>query len=255
MVSTVVRKKQRFVLQGFDPLSKLIALVCATALVMHWDNPLPLGIMLILLSLAGGLLAGMQWRTLRQRMTFITGFSIPLFILTAIAAPGGQVLWSLGPLTLTTGGLYHGGATALRLICLFLSSLIYIISTDPGDFVIVVVQKLKVPYRLAFGVSIALTFLPLLEAEGKVAAAAREIRGRLPERGLNGRLRRSGSQLVAVFTAAIRRVQMTAGAMESKGFGAYSDRTFVREVLVTGKGITLILISIIATAFIWILTS
>lgn len=243
----------RFVLQKFDPLSKLVALISLAALAMHWDNPLLLALMLVFLAAAACFGAGMKFRTLRQRLTFIGGFSLPLFLLTAFAAPSGRVLGSLGSLELTTGGLYDGGATALRMICLFISSMIYISSTDPGDFVIIVVQKLRIPYRLAFGVSIALTFLPLLEAEGRVAAAAREIRGGRPVRGLGGRMQRIKSHLSAMFTAAIRRVQQTAGAMESKGFGAYRERTFLREVPLGKKGLMMMLVSVMITASMWVL--
>ncbi|RUT31557.1 energy-coupling factor transporter transmembrane protein EcfT [Paenibacillus zeisoli] len=249
----ITRARSRFVLQKFDPLSKLVALISLAALAMHWNNPLLLAIMLAFLVAAACLGAGMKLGSLRRRLTFIGGFSLPLFLLTAFAAPGGRVLGAIGPLELTTGGLYDGGAAALRMICLFLSSMIYIASTDPGDFVIMTVQKLGVPYRLAFGVSIALTFLPLLEAEGRVAAAAREIRGGRPARGLRGRMQRVKKHLAAMFTAAIRRVQQTAGAMESKGFGAYRDRTFLREVPLKKKGLIMMLVSVMITAFMWVL--
>lgn len=245
--------RNRFVLYKFDPLSKLVALISLAALAMHWNNPLLLGIMLVFLAAAACFGAGMEFRTLRKRLSFIGGFSLPLFLLTALAAPGGRVLGSLGPLELTTGGLYEGAAAALRIICLFLSSMIYIASTDPGEFVTIVVQKLRIPYRLAFGVSIALTFIPLLEAEGRVAAAARDIRGGRPARGLRGQMQRIKSHLAAMFTAAIRRVQQTAGAMESKGFGAYRDRTFYREVPLKKKGIIMMGVSVIMAALMWVL--
>ncbi|USB33809.1 energy-coupling factor transporter transmembrane component T [Paenibacillus sp. YPG26] len=253
MSGRTTKLKGRFVLQGFDPLSKLVALICLAALAMHWENPLPLALMLVFLAGAACFGAGMTLGALRQRMAFIGGFSLPLFLLTTLAAPGGRVLGSIGPLELTTGGLYDGGAAALRMCCLFLSSLVYIASTDPGDFVIMVVQKLKIPYRLAFGVSIALTFLPLLEQEGRAAAAAREIRGGRPVRGVRGRVQRIKSHVAAMFTAAIRRIQQTAGAMESKGFGAYPGRTFLREVPLQMKGLLMMLASVIVTACMWVL--
>ncbi|MNJ69896.1 putative HMP/thiamine permease protein YkoC [compost metagenome] len=107
-------------------------------------------------------------------------------------------------------------------------------------------QRLKLPYRFLFGVSMALTFLPLLEAEAKVSSAARKIRGGRAPRGLAERLRMWRSQLFAIFAGAIRRVQQTAGAMDAKGFGAYSDRTYLRDVPMRASGYIVSLSSVAA---------
>lgn len=50
---------------------------------------------------------------------------------------------------------------------------------------------------------------------------------------------------------ALRRIQQTAGAMEAKGFGAYPDRTFVRESMPLGRGIVLAGTAVALTAFLW----
>ncbi|MNJ63060.1 hypothetical protein D3C77_589310 [compost metagenome] len=44
------------------------------------------------------------------------------------------------------------------------------------------------------------------------------------------------SQLFAIFAGAIRRVQQTAGAMDAKGFGAYENRTYLRDATIRTSG-------------------
>lgn len=238
-------------LRSLDPLSKLVALLCLAVLAMHWDRPLPLVVMLVILIVTAKYGAGMTWKQLSKRMLYIGLFGLPLFILSAFAVP------SEGMEDLTWGGTFISGsvlyalAITVRMFCLFLSSLIYIETTDAKDFVIVMTTYLRLPYRFVFGVSMALTFLPLLAAEGKMAGEARKIRyGRKPN-GVKELLRIWKSNLISVFIGAIRRVEQTAGSMEAKGFGAYPERTFLREVRIQLKGYSLMCISLIGVGILW----
>ncbi|AZS13646.1 energy-coupling factor transporter transmembrane component T family protein [Paenibacillus lutimineralis] len=243
--------RRGFGLKSIDPLSKLVALFCAALLAMHWDKPIPLLIMLVLFFGLARYGVGMSWPRLGRRLRFIAVFGMPLFIITSIAAPVGEAFVAWGPLQITIGGTEYAAAITLRMFCLFLSSIIYIESTDPKDFVTVLTTRLKLPYRFVFGVSMALTFLPLLEAESRVARQARQLRfGRRP-RGVGERLRMWRGNLAAIFTGAIRRVEQTAGSMESKGFGAYPVRSFLRGVEIGIAGYALMVVSVGVTACLW----
>ncbi|MFD3261429.1 energy-coupling factor transporter transmembrane protein EcfT [Paenibacillus lentus] len=245
--------EKRFPLQRLDPLSKLIALFCLAILTMSTEHPLPQAVMLlfVLAAALGG--AGMSAGRLGRRTLFIAGFGLPLLILTSISAAEGQAYFAVGPISVTEGGLLYGAAVTLRMVVLFLSSLIYIESTDPKDFIVIMAQRLKLPYRFLFGVSMALTFLPLLESEAKVSRAARQIRGGRAPRGIKERITMWRSQLFAIFAGAIRRVQQTAGAMDAKGFGAYENRTYLREVRIRTSGYVVSVTSVSALAILLLL--
>ncbi|MGG6313117.1 energy-coupling factor transporter transmembrane component T family protein [Paenibacillus macerans] len=241
-------------LQALDPLSKLVALICLAMLAMHWDDPKLLAGLLLALA-AAAFEAGMTWRRLLRRMGYIVGFGLPLFAITAIAvqAEGGGP--GAGPLPLSAGALATAAAVTLRMFCLFLSSLIYIESTDPKTFVVMMTTRLKLPYRFVFGVSMALTFLPLLAEEGRLAGAARKIRlGRRPK-GIAERSDYWRGRLLSVFAGAIRRVEQTAGAMDVKGFGAFRERTFLREARLRASGVWVMTLSPVLTAGLWLLTA
>ncbi|MDU4697136.1 MAG: energy-coupling factor transporter transmembrane component T [Paenibacillus sp.] len=247
-----MRKESRGFLHRLDPLSKLVALACLATLAMHWDDLLRQGALLLALIAAAKLGAGMSWRRLLRRIAWILGFGLPLFAVTALAVQlregaGGETL------LVSSTALTAGAAVTLRMVSLFLSSLAYIESTDPKDFVVMMTTRLKLPYRFVFGISMALTFLPLLAEEGRQAAAARKLRmGRRP-RGIAERLSQRRGQLVTVFAGAIRRVEQTAGAMDVKGFGAYRERTFLRDVPLEAIGVWTMIVSLGLTAGLWLL--
>lgn len=240
-------------LQLLDPLSKLVSLFCIAVLAMHWDRPLPLVVMLALLLAVARYGAGMTWRRLSKRMAYIAIFGLPLLLLTALASPPSGAALEVGPIRLSEGPVAYAAAITLRMFCLFLSSLIYIESTDPQDFVVMMTTRLRLPYRFAFGVSMALTFLPMLEAEGRSAAEARKIRyGRKP-RGFGERVENWRGNMTAVFAGAVRRIEQTAGSMEAKGFGAFRHRTFLREARISAGGYAVMLLSVTgASLLLWI---
>lgn len=232
-----------------DPLSKLVALFSVAVLAMHWDAPVPLLLLLAVLLILARYGAGIGWIALLRRMGFIIAFSLPLFIITAISVPGeGEQLFT--GLPISEGAVSYAAAISLRMFCMFLSSVIYIWSTDPQDFVVIMAHRVKLPYRLVYGVSMALAFLPLLEREGRLHAQARKLRfGRAP-RGLRERIMLRRDSLIAVFSGAIRRVEQTAGAMEAKGFGAYSSRTYLQDIRIERQGYVIMLTSVVLASVI-----
>lgn len=235
-----------------DPLSKLILLLCVVLLAMHGEQPLfQLGLLAVLVTAA--LLAGLSAKEIGVRLGLLLAVAFPLFVLTWFAAPAGEVLASAGPVKLTAGGFDAAAVVALRLLSLFLSSYIYISTTSPRDFVYMLTQWLKVPYRLAFGVSVALAFLPLLEKEAAIALSARKIRGGARPKGIRERIRLLLGLSVKLFEAALRRVQHTAGAMEAKGFGAYKTRTFMYGIRFTRGSLALSSCAAAATAGLWMI--
>ena len=223
-------------LHRWDPLSKLAVLMCLAVTAMLWDGTAMQGLLLVLCIIAARWGGGMSWNRMFRGIKLIAAVAVPYFILTALTVPGHTAWLQWGPLRLTGEAADQAGEMSIRMITLFLSSLAYIATTDPQELVAELVRKLRVPYRFAFGISAALTFLPLLEEEGRGIRAAQQVRGHRPPKGINGRLSWWGKFIAAVLLNSLRRVQQTAGAMESKGFGAYPGRTFRKKTKVPWWG-------------------
>ncbi|MCM3784874.1 energy-coupling factor transporter transmembrane protein EcfT [Neobacillus mesonae] len=215
-------------LHHISPLSKLVMLAALTAAVLSSESIVTQMVLFGILLAAGKAGAGLSFSSLKKAVLFVLSFGLPYFVLTSLAVQGKEVIWELGPLHVAMDSVILAGALTIRMFNLFMSSLLFISTTDPRDFVKSLTLRLKVPYRFAFGVSIALTFLPLLEEEGRVIAQAQRIRGGEQPKGMMNKLRWYRRFFISILVNCIRRVQQTAGAMESKGFGAYPERTYLR---------------------------
>ncbi|UNK19213.1 energy-coupling factor transporter transmembrane protein EcfT [Paenibacillus sp. N3/727] len=238
-------------LHRWDPLSKLAVLMCTAVVAMLWDGALLQAILLAGCIIAARWAGGLSLRHLLRGIKLIAVVAIPYFVLTSLTVPGETVWFQWGPIRLTAESVNQAGEMSLRMITLFLSSLAYIVSTDPQELVAEMVRRLRIPYRFAFGISAALTFLPTLEEEGASIRAAQQVRGHRPPKGIAGRLSWWGRFVAAVLLNSLRRVQQTAGAMESKGFGAYPKRTFRKEVVVPFWGPAAAIIAVVLTAWSW----
>ncbi|MEJ3720969.1 energy-coupling factor transporter transmembrane component T [Paenibacillus polymyxa] len=238
-------------LHRLGPLSKLIWVGCFSLLSMSWDSTLREAALLAVLIAVAGLGARLTLARQLRAMSFLIGLGIPYFILSILAIREGHEVASWGPIVVTAEGLDIAGALTLRIFVLFLASYIYLSTTDPRDFVQALNLRLRVPYRFAFGISVALTFLPLLEEEGRTIMAARRVRGQEPPRGWSNRLSWWSGYAAAVLVNAVRRVQQTALAMEGKGFGAYAERTYLRTLKNGRLGYVYAVIAVFATAVLW----
>lgn len=226
-------------LHRLDALSKLVALLCVSIITMRINEMVPSIIVLFCLMVLC-LFVGSREKLIR-RFLFIGSFALPLFILTMLAAPqGGE------------RAIEAGIVVSFRMIILFLSSMVYIETTNPRHFLVMLTHYIKLPYRFVFGVSVALSFVPLLEQEAKMASAARKLRrGKAPQRLVEVIDMWKGS-LLSIFTGAIRRISITAGAMDAKGFGAYPTRTYVSIPKIQTSGYCVMIISVLSLCFLWI---
>jgi energy-coupling factor transport system permease protein len=218
---------------------------------MAWDSTLREAALLAVLIAVAGLGARLTLARQLRAMSFLIGLGIPYFILSILAIREGHTVASWGPIVITAEGLDIAGALTLRIFVLFLASYIYLSTTDPRDFVQALNLRLRVPYRFAFGISVALTFLPLLEEEGRTIMAARRVRGQEPPRGWGNRLSWWSGYAAAVLVNAVRRVQQTALAMEGKGFGAYAERTYLRTLNNGRVGNLCAVTAVLTTAVLW----
>lgn len=237
-------------LHKLDPLSKLVFILCIAVLAMTFQHSGAQACLLLFTTVVARYAAGIMWSRQWKIVRFLILFILPLFVITLLTASGSHELLRWGYFQLTVEGLDGAGSVTLRMFTLFLSSYVYIMTTDPQDLVAALTQRLKIPYRFSFGISMALTFLPLLEEEGRMISAAHQVRGRKP-RGWGDKWQWWRMYMFTVLYNALRRVQQTAAAMEAKGFGAYPDRTYLRPLMSLERGRVVALLCIGITGYLW----
>ncbi|WP_017812622.1 energy-coupling factor transporter transmembrane component T family protein [Paenibacillus shenyangensis] len=250
MTVTKNKPESRGFLYRIDPLTKLVMLLCISVLAVHIEHALPQLLLFAVVWIAiaigsGQLVSGPLIRLL-------AAIGIPYFGLSMLSVREGDIWWQWGALQLTSGGLEYGAVMTLRIFILCLTSIALSVTTDYRELVGALVLKLKVPYRFAYGLALALTFLPLLREEARLALAARRLRGQRKARGWAALLQ-TKDYMGAVFTGSIRRIQHIAGAMEAKGFGAYPDRTFYHSFVLPSSALYWMSGSIAITIMLYII--
>lgn len=187
-------------------------------------------------------------------------FSINIFLTK------GEVLLTLGPLTITKEGLYFAVFMALRLIFLIIGTSLLTLTTSPIALTDGI-EKLLNPFKkvglpaheLAMMMTIALRFIPTLLEETDKIMKAQMARGADFESG--NILRRAKSLvplLVPLFINAFRRAEELAAAMEARCYRGGENRTRLNELKLKRSDITALFLAIIffgfiiSSRFIWV---
>ena len=197
-----------------DPVSALIT-VLATTLAIWLLGGVRLGVLLRILGPVALLSFGVIWTTAL------------FYVADPTSHP--RTFWALGPLVVTDQGLAYGLVIVLRMLGFFAASLLFVLTTDPTDFVQALIQKLRVGYRFGYGAHAAYGFVPLLDGELATIRAAHRVRGVREGGSLKARYRYFVGLLVPLLAGAVRRAERVALAMDARGFGAYPTRTFYRR--------------------------
>lgn len=210
------------------PLVKLAWVFLVAAGLFVYREPLSGAVMFGIVLIVALVVSRVPLRDFFSASLFIFGLGILLMLFHFFADPGVPV-YRLGPLTITDGGLHEGPIFFFRLSVMVLASFVLIWTTDTRDLM-VSLNKAGMPYRYAFAVFLALRFLPLIQREVDAVQSAHAIRGRAARSGIVHRVKLWQRYVFTVLINGLRKAEATATAIECRGFGAYPDRTYVKDV-------------------------
>src|SRR5919199_1088604 len=225
-----------------DPRTKMFLLVGMFALAFVFLNPL-----YQLAVLAVVLLFGYLARVLVNLKRI-------WFILVAIAIVS-AILWSIfgsgrTPLFLFVEreAIIYGIGIALRLDITIIAGMIFL-STTRNEEVAIGLVRLGIPYRFAFAVSTALRMVPTIVATGLTISQAQRSRGLdLDSGNIISRIRKHIPLLVPVFVTTVRSTNVFSMALESKGFGASSKRTFFLQTAMGRRDVLVMVVFVVLLA-------
>lgn len=164
----------------------------------------------------------------------------------------GEVLYSLGPLTVTKEGIRQAVFMALRLILLITGTSLLTLTTSPIALTDAI-EKLLSPFKkvglpaheLAMMMTIALRFIPTLLEETDKIMKAQMARGADFESGnILSRAKNLVPLLVPLFINAFRRADELATAMEARCYRGGDHRTRLNELKLKGTDILTLIIMI-----------
>lgn len=234
-----------------DAISKLAWVVLVVVTTFQLTTSAARGCMLLVLLAVALLVARIPLRAILQASPLIFGVAILLGLFHVFITPG-TPFFQLGPLVISREGLEDGAGFFFRLAIMVLVSFMLIWTTDIRDLMVGLIH-IGLPYRFAFAIFMALRFLPLIQQEVDAVKAAHAIRGRASRSAVSHRFRLWQRYLFTVIVNGLRKAENTAVAVESRGFGAYPQRTYVKDFhwTATGTGLVLIFLCLEVGLIVW----
>lgn len=232
-------QRQDSVLHRMDTISKLLLVAIVSIAVYFFKNPiqiLPFPFLLFFLALVLGRIKPSVafW----SFMVFVT-FGLFVAFFQLVSHQAGETLFNFLFLNVTPEGLRMAEIFVLRLSTIGSAALVFLWTTNPKFFATALVY-MKVPYRFAFAVLVALRFLPMIQDEITKIKDAHLIRGIKQEKGLKGSFQSWQRYLFPILVNGLRKSETTSIAMDSRGFGLYPTRVYVDEFKWSLSGIVLV---------------
>jgi energy-coupling factor transport system permease protein len=249
MKFTIQYLRQDSILDRMDAITKLVWVFVVGIYGFVLGSPVLLGASVALVILTGAVFGRISFRVFRGVAVYLVILSLAVGIGQLIIRQGGDVLVALPVVPITDEGLEWALRFAFRIMLISFASMVFIWTTDPRKLVLGLVH-LGVPYRIGYGLFVALRFMPLLENEAEVIRQAIAVRGVAEVSGRREALRR---YVMPLLVAAVRRSEDIAITMDSRAFGAYPTRTYVDPFRWTASGFALVIAYlIIATVLIYV---
>jgi energy-coupling factor transport system permease protein len=172
-----------------------------------------------------------RWSGLSLRR--LLGRAWPIVVAAAFAgltillygAPSGASHLQFLFIDVTDGSIAFSIATTLRVLAVALPAVVLFVTIDPTELGDGLSQLLHLPSRFVIGALAGLRLVGLFLEDWRSLELARRARGVAD----TGRLRRLASMAFALLVLSIRRGSKLATAMEARGFGGATKRTWARE--------------------------
>lgn len=191
--------------------------------------------------------SAMLWPLAKTPMKEVGKLLIPMLIFIAffsfatnafypgIAGKPYHIVYQWGWIKISLEALIYSATVALRYLAIFPAATVFIMTTHPTKMA-VALAKLKIPYKLAYVMNIALRYLPTLALDYEIIKNAQRARGfemDRPQGGLVGRLKAALPVMIPMVMDSINRAELIADAMDLRCFGVYKDRTWYHDLKFT----------------------
>lgn len=134
----------------------------------------------------------------------------------------------LGLYSITLETIFYCVTLSLKYIAIMPITILFIFTTHPSNFASSL-NRIGVPYRVAYAVSIALRYIPDVKTEVENIINAQEARGvafRKGDAGLGTRLKNYATVMVPLLLSSFHRIEVVSNAMDLRGFGKNKKRTW-----------------------------
>ncbi len=215
------------VIHDLSPITKIISLILLFALSLVFNHPVYLLFLLGFILLIGYKSKSLEniWRI---RLLLIC-LGIMSLVLWSFFIKGETVLWKYSFLAISTESLLYGLGIGFRLAMMIISGMIFISCTNVEEFTWGL-HKLGLPFRVSFTLSLAFRLVPTFTETAHTITQAQMARGLdLDKGGFILKTKKYIPLIIPILAYAIRKTDLLAQALESKGFGTKGARTHYLE--------------------------
>ena len=224
-----MKRKQIMFLHRLNPSIKAITIALIVVLLAFIFDPITPFIFLIGTIAITFIFGNVEWK---KYILYFIPFSIlsfgMLWTTIAFSTPSNNpndVITLLG-MTFPRASFLTALALSLRILSVAALSLLFIFTTNVVDFILSLIQQLKLPPKIAYGVLAGYRFLPMMKDELVIIHQAHRIRGINTAHTIKDKWHQYKRFAIPLLASAIRKAERTAIAMESKGFTGDKNRTF-----------------------------
>ncbi|MGT2930684.1 energy-coupling factor transporter transmembrane component T family protein, partial [Streptococcus dentasini] len=148
-----------------------------------------------------------------------------------------------GRFYLTSQELFYLLNLILKYFCTVPLAILFLMTTHPSQFA-ASLNRIGVPYKIAYSVSLTLRYIPDVQEEFGMIKLSQEARGlELSQKAsLVGRIKGNLQIVIPLILGSLERIDTIATAMELRRFGKYKKRTWYRaQKMTVGDWWTLLL--------------
>jgi energy-coupling factor transport system permease protein len=204
-------------------------------------------------------LAKLPFKAIRPLILFVVVFTLLNSLVLILVAPGygsqlaGRytVAFNLGVIQLTWETLFFALTLSLKYLAILPITLLFILTTHPSSFASSL-NRLGVPYKVAYAINIALRYIPDVTEEIKAIINAQEARGvdfKKGDAGIVKRLKNYITVMLPLLIISLHRVEVVSNAMDLRGFGRLKIRTWYSRKPLTVRDFIFFLLAILLIVF------
>lgn len=229
-----------------NPFAKLAWVCSISILAVLFDHPLYLT--LLFLSTMPVIIMARVWEQWKSLIKYVLYMGLFIVIVNGLVMyHGAHVLVefnfeipTLGNPKITLEAIAFGLGMAIRLATIVSACTVLNFTIHPDDLLLIMV-KLKLPYKSVLAVSLSTRFIPALADDLERISAVQRSRGLEMDKGkLKQRIKNRGAILLPLLSNSLDRTIQIAEAMESRAFGARKKRSYYRQIEITPLAIVTI---------------
>lgn len=242
----------------------LLFIMWSTIAMLTYDTRILLG--LFIASIIVFIISKIKLRDIAFILLFILAFLLLNNIAIYIFSPQegvkiygtSHVLFEIvGRYNVTLEQIFYQFNITLKYFAVIPAALLFIVTTHPSEFA-ASLNKIGIPYKIAFSVSLALRYIPDIQRDFRIIAQAQQARGIDMSRNEKflKRIKNATAIVFPLILSSLDRIDTISNAMELRAFGKkkkrtwYSEKPFqMQDFLTIGIGCIILVLCLIITFY------